>query len=124
MKNSVIKFEKYDNTDDVMDKLLKLRKGYSRKFYEYNTKKERTYLLKHYRIEVERFIRVMSRKALGYVFRGRININTINNFIGFIDDNVKQAYKENKIEEALFLSEYYDFFGTYVFLYEENKRRK
>ena len=122
MENAIFTVVPYDNTDLLTDKLQHARQWYHRKFYEYNTKTERALLLKYYRTAIDKLIKTLANKV-GYVFRGRVGLKNIETFITFIESNVKQAYKENRIKDANFLEEYCHFFDTYVFLYEENKRK-
>ena len=124
MKNAIFTVVPYDETDLLIDKLQDVRQWYRRKFYEYNTKTERALLLKYYRTAVDKLIKTLANKIAGYFFRGSVSLKNIEAFIRFIEDNIKQAYTENKIKEANFLEEYCHFFDTYVFLYEENKRKK
>ena len=124
MKNAIFTVVPYDEKDLLTDKLQDARQWYRRKFYEYNTKTERALLLKYYRTAIDKLIKTLANKVAGYVFRGRVSLKNITSFISFIDENIKQAYKENRIKDANFLEEYSHFFDTYVFLYEENKRKK
>ena len=124
MKNAIFKVVPYDEKDLIIDKLQNARQWYRRKFYEYNTKTERTLLLKYYRTAIDKLIKTLTNKVAGYVFRGRVSLKNIETFIAFLESNIKQAYKEDRINDAIFLAEYFDFLDTYVFLYEENKRKK
>ena len=112
MENAIFTVVPYDETDLLIDKLQDARQWYRRKFYEYNTKTERAVLLKYYRTAVEKLIKTLINKVAGYVFRGRVSLKNIETFIVFIESNIKQAYKENKTKEAIFLEEYCDFFIT------------
>ena len=124
MENAIFTVVPYDDKDLLTDKLQDARQWYRRKFYEYNTKEERALLLKYYRTAIEKLIKMLVNKVAGYVFRGRVSLKNIEAFITFIESNIKQAYKENKTKDALFLAEYSDFLNTYIYLHEENKRKK
>ena len=124
MENAIITVVPYDETDLLIEKLQDARQWYRRKFYEYNTKTERAVLLKYYRTAIDKLIKKLCNKVAGYVFRGRVSLKNIETFITFIDSNIKQAYKENKTKDAIFLSEYSGFLNTYIYLHEENKRKK
>lgn len=124
MKNAIFTVIPYDQTDAIIDKLQDARQWYRSKFYEYNTKTERTVLLKYYRTAIDKLIKTLAHKVACYVFKNRVSFKNIESFITFIESNIKQAYKENRIKDAIFLSEYRDFLDSYIYLYEENKRKK